>query len=454
MKNEIDMVHGPLIKNVLIYGLPIMLSQLLQMLFNAADTIVVGKFAGANALAAVGCTGSIIYLIVSLFFGLSVGGNVVIATAIGAKDKDRIEKSVHTAVSLSFISGIIAIIAGIALSRTVLSLMGTPENILEDAILYMRVIFLGSIFMLIYDFGSAILRSKGDTRNPMYFLIISGILNVVLNLLFVIVFHWDVLGVALATDISHAVSAVLVLRAMMRDTGDCHLDIKKLCLNKSIVGSILRIGVPAGFQGVAFALSNVVIQSSINSFDSSTIVAGNTAAANIESFVYIGMMAFSSAAMTFTSQNIGAKNYKRIRPIMVSTMLLDIAMSFAIGIAVYLAADPLLRLYTSDPEVVKIGTLRLFYVVVFLFLNAALDILVNSLRGMGYSYSPTIIMLTGVCVFRLIYLFTYFPINPTISVIYAVYPISWVITTIVLLGEWIMIYRKRFSPLIKENAKI
>lgn len=439
---EIDMVHGPVLKNVIIFSVPLMLTMLLQMAFNAADTIVVGRFAGDNALAAVGSTGAIMFLLTTLFFGLATGANVVIANAIGANHAQRVHQGVHTAMSLSVISGILSIIIGIACSRFILTAIDTPANILEDSILYMRIIFVGSIFMLIYDFGAAILRSKGDTKGPLYFLVISGIVNVVLNLLFVIVFKMSVAGVALATIISEALSAGLVVVSLMKDRGICQLRLKDLCLDKQSVIQIVKIGIPAGIQGAAFALSNVVILSSINSFHSSAIIAGNTASANIEGFVYIGMDAFSAAVMTFTSQNIGAKNYGKIKKIMAVTLAIDIVFTFLLGLGTYLGADFFLGLYTSDPEVIRVGTIRLLYVAVFLFLNATLDVFVSSLRGMGYSTSPTVIMLLGVCVFRLIYLWFYFPSHRTLEVIYAVFPISWILTVVTLLIQWIYVYRK------------
>lgn len=441
-KRELDMVNGPLLKNIIVFSLPVMATMLLQMLFNAADTIVVGNFAGPNALAAVGSTGAIFFLITALFFGLATGVNVIIANAIGANDSDRVQRGVHTAIALSVICGLIATVVGLGASRFVLTLIDTPANILEDSILYMRIIFGGSIFLLVYDFGAAILRSKGDTKGPLYFLIFSGIVNVLLNLFFVIVLHMSVAGVAIATNISQAISAVLVILSLIKDTGICHLNLSKLCLDKASVLQIVKIGVPAGIQGATFALSNVVIMSSINSFHSSTIVAANTTSANIENFVYIGMDAFSAAVMTFTSQNIGAKNYDKIKKIMLSTLALDISFTFLLGFGAYLGSDFFLGLYTNDPMVIKYGAIRLFYVAIFLFLNATLDIFVSSLRGMGYSTSPTIIMLLGVCLFRLLYLWIYFPSHHTLEVIYAVFPISWILTSLALFIQWVYVYRK------------
>lgn len=440
---EMDMVQGPLMKNIILFSIPLMATMFLQMLFNAADTIIVGQFAGDNALAAVGCTGSIIFLLTALFFGLTTGANVIIANAIGADNQDRIHQSVHTAMTLSIICGLISSCIGFPLSRTILTFVDTPADILEDSILYMQLIFIGNTFVSIYDFGAAVLRSKGDTKKPLYILIFSGILNVLLNLLFVIVFKMAVAGVAIATIISHFSSAILVVLAMIKDTGLCHLNIKELCLDKEAAIDIIKIGIPAGIQWSAFALSNVIILSSINSFHSSKVVAGNTAASNIENFVYIGMDALSAAVVTFTSQNMGAKNYKKVKEILWKAMALDTVFTFVLGLTAYLGAEFFLGLYTDNPEVIKVGTLRLFYVVLFLFINAILDIFVSSLRGMGYSLSPTVIMLLGVCAFRIIYLWTYFPSHHSLDVIYIVFPISWVLTCIPLLVQWTITYRKR-----------
>ncbi len=447
---DIDMVNGPLLKNIFIFALPLMASNLLQMLFNAADTIVVGKFAGEEALGAVGATGSIVFLLTSVFLGLSTGANVVIAKAIGAGDHDKISHSVHTSVLISIISGIFLTIAGVGLSKTILTWVSTPENIIDLSALYMRIYFGGCISLLIYNFGSAILRAKGDTKRPLYYLLISGIINVVLNLFFVIVLDMSVAGVALATVISETVSAILVMLLLIRTPDATQLHVKDLKITPHIAEEILRIGIPAGVQGIAFSLSNVVIQSSINSFGS-TVVAGNTAAANIENFVYIGMMAFSSATITFTSQNIGANKPENIKKIMWLTLILDTVTAFVVGFIAYYFADYFLLLYTDSAEVVEIGKIRLLYVALFLFLNGILDVFVNSMRGMSYSTPPTIIMLLGVCGFRLLYLFTYFPTHRSLATIYLAYPLSWTLTDLLQIALWIYVYHKTIHQMQHAN---
>lgn len=441
-KNSIDMVNGPLLKNIFIFCFPLMAMNLLQMLFNAADTIVVGKFAGQEALAAVGATGSLIFLFNSLFQGLSVGTNVVIANAIGAGDHKRITKSVSSSIVMGIVGGIILAFLGLFASRFMLELMSTPGDIIDQSTIYMKIILCGGIFMVVYNFGSAILRSKGDTKRPLYFLCISGIINVLLNLLFVIIFHLDVVGVAAATIISQAIGCLMLLYTLTHENDATRVDLRKLCLDFDVVKETMRIGIPAGLQGMAFSLSNVVIQSSINSFDSSIIVAGNSAAANVENFTYIGMMAFAQATITFTSQNVGAKRKDNVKKIMWYTMVLDLSSSFIAGVLVWYFGDFLLGLYNDNPMVIANGKIRLFYVCVFLFLNGAMDIYINSMRGMGRSSLPTVSMVIGVCGVRLLWLWFVFPQFRTLDMIYICYPISWLVTTVFEAVLWIDTHKK------------
>ena len=443
--NSIDMVNGPLLKNIIRFSLPLMATNLLQMMFNAADTIVVGKFAGQQALAAVGATSSLIFLITSLFNGLAMGTNVVLANAIGAQDEDRTIKSVHTSVGIGLYGGLLLTAVGFFGAKPMLQLMSTPADILDGSTLYMKIFFIGSIFACTYNFGAAIMRAKGDTKRPMYFLFLSGILNVVLNLIFVIIFKMSVAGVALATVISQAVSFFLVLWSLIKDESLLHLDVKKIKLDRILTMDILRIGVPAGIQGMAFAISNVVVQSSINSFNSSVIVAGNSAASNIENFVYIGMMAFSQAAMTFTSQNVGAGRKDRLLKIMIYTMILDCSMAFITGFITWRFGDFFLSFYTNDPKVVEYGLYRLFWIAFFLWLNGVLDIFINCLRGMGESTLPTILMIVAVCGVRLAWLWFYFPAHRELEVIYMCFPISWTISSIMEGILWYVKYKKMMA---------
>lgn len=442
--HTMDMVNGPIFKNVIKFSVPLMITTLLQMCFNTADTIVVGRFAGDNALAAVGATASLCFLMVTMFNGLAMGANVVIAKFFGAKDDENVSKAVHTSMTLSVISGVILTAAGLLLAKPLLQAMSTPKSIIDLSVLYLRIYFSGAIFFLVYNFGAAVLRSKGDTRRPVFYLSVSGVLNIILNLIFVIVFHMGVAGVALATTISNALSSVLIVLTLFRETDATKLHLGKLGLDKSMSIEILRIGIPAGIQQAMFALSNLVIQSSINSFDSSVIVAGNSAASNIETFVYVGMN-FSSATMTFISQNIGAGNYKSIKKITAITMLLNAGVAFLLGFIVWSFDEQLLGLYTSSADseqVIAVGIVRIAWVVFFLWLNAIMDVFIASLRGMGVSTTPTVTMIICICGLRLLWLFTVFPTHRTIETIYYCFPISWAVSSVVLGLMWWIAYRK------------
>ncbi len=433
----IDITGDHLIKNIWAFSVPLMLTNFLQMLFNAADTVVVGRFAGQQALAAVGATGSLCFLLISLFNGLSVGSNVIIARYIGADRQENISKAVHTSVAMAVISGLLLSVLGFFISKPMLHLMSTPDDIIDMSTLYMRLYFVGTFFGIVYNFASSVLRAKGDTKRPLYFLCISGITNVVLNLLFVAVLHMSVAGVAIATVISQAVSAVLVIVTLIKETDATHLDLSKLSMDWDMAANIIRIGIPAGIQGMVFSLSNVVIQSSINSFNSSTIVAANSAAANLEGFVYIGIMAFTQACITFTSQNIGAGKFDRVKSIMTSTMAMAVASALAFGAAVWIFGDFFLGFYTAEAAVVQTGKIRLLWVALPMFLNGILDILVASMRGMGISTLPTFTMIVGICGVRLGWIWLVFPVLGTLQSVYMCFPVSWAITSLIQMIFWI-----------------
>lgn len=438
----IDMVNGPLLKNICIFSVPLMLTNLVQMMFNAADAVVMGRFAGQQALAAVGATSSLCFLLISLFNGLSVGSNVVIARYLGANDLGKVEKSVHTSIATAMLSGVFLMIVGFFASRPLLQMMSTPTDIIDLSELYMRIYFVGTFFTLIYNFGAAIFRSVGDTKRPLYFLLISGVIKVVLSLLFVIVFQWGVAGVALSTAIGQAIAAAMVCLTLIKEKGPHHLDFKKLSIDIPMALDIIKIGVPAGIQGMVFALSNVVIQSSINSFNSSVIVAGNSAANNIENFVYIGMSAFTQACITFTSQNIGAHKLQRVGTIFKQSMILTILSAASIGFLAWFFGEFFLGLYTPDAAVVEAGMVRLLWVTMPLWLNGVLDVFVASMRGFGYSTGPTILTIVGICGVRLTWIWTVFQLHRSLDVIYMCFPLSWIITSIVLGLYWFKCYRK------------
>lgn len=430
---EIDMTHGPILKKLLLFTVPLILSSILQLLFNAADVVVVGRFAqqGDLCLAAVGSTGSLTSLIVNMFVGLSVGTNVVAARAWGSGDHKAMEDSVHTSMLVSIVSGVILAVVGVIGARVFLEWMNTPGEVIDLSSLYLRIYFAGMPANMIYNFGSAILRSVGDTRRPLIYLIIAGVLNVILNLFFVIVLHMDVEGVALATIISQAVSAALVVICLMRSEGGLRLTLKKLRIAGNTLKEIARIGLPAGFQGVLFSISNVMIQSSINAFGA-TVMAGSSAAGNLEGFVYVGMNAFHQAAVSFSSQNLGAGEYKRIWRIAVVCQVCVTVVGLLMGVGVWFFGSELLRIYTTSQEVVNAGLVRLSYVCLPYALCGMMDVMTGSLRGIGYSMTPMLVSILGICVFRVAWIATVckLPACSDIDFVYLSYPISWIITLI------------------------
>lgn len=427
-----DMCSGPILSKMLMFAIPLMCSSMLQMLFNAADTVVVGRFAGDNSLAAVGSNGSLIGLITNLFLGLSIGANVLVARYFGAKREKDLSETVHTAILLSIFSGIFLTIIGCAGAKQILIWMQTPPEVLELAVLYLRIYFLGMTATMVYNFGSAILRAVGDTQRPLYFLLGAGVVNVVLNLIFVILFKMDVAGVALATVISQCISAALIIRCLMREEGAFRLIPRQLHIYRDKFLGILKIGLPAGVQGIIFSLSNVVIQSSINSFGAVT-VAGNSAAANIESFVYFAMNAFHQATISFTGQNMGAGNYKRINRIVVTGEICVTVVGIVLGNLVVLAGHPLLGIYSSSEKVIAAGMVRLKVVSVTYALCGMMDVMVGALRGIGYSIMPMMVSLVGVCGLRMMWIATVFqmPEYHSARMVYISYPITWFVTFVV-----------------------
>ena len=423
------MCSGNIIGKMLIFALPLMLSSILQLLFNAADVIVVGRFAGDNSLAAVGSTTSLVNMLTNVFLGLSVGANVMVARYTGAGRENDASKAVHTAVTLAILSGAILTVIGGLGARQILSWMKSPDEVIGLSALYLRIFFLGMIPNMLYNFGAAILRSIGDTRRPLIYLFAAGIINVILNLVFVISLHMDVAGVALATIISQTISAVLVIRCLILEKSAVHLDFKKLGIDKRICKEILRIGLPSGVQGLLFSMSNVIIQSSVNSFGA-TVVAANSAAANIEGFVWVSMNAFHQAAVTFTGQNYGAGQFKRIPLVMRDSLICVILTGVILGRGALFFGPQLMSLYTSGSEVVTLGLERIKWVCGTYALCGMMDVMVGILRGIGYSVLPMIVSLIGACGLRIIWIFTLFQTErfhkPTF--LYVTYPVSWGIT--------------------------
>ena len=440
-----DMTQGPLLTQVLVFALPIMLSGILQLLFNAADTIVVGRFAGNEALAAVGSVGSLNNMIISLFIGLSVGANVLVARYTGSRNDRAVSDTVHTSVLLSLAGGVLLMIIGVLLARPLLELMGSPEDVIDLAVLYVRIIFLGMPVQMLYNFCAAILRAVGDTQRPLYYLTIAGVVNVLLNLVFVILFHLSVAGVALATIISQAISALLVTRALLNMEGPTRLFLNRLRIHPGKLREIIRIGLPAGIQSSVFSLSNVVIQSSVNSFGS-VVIAGNAASSNVGNFVYQAMNTFQQAITCFAGQNIGARKPRRIVSAMKVCMFWAVSFGLVLGMLSCVFGTQLLSLFSADPAVIAAGMERQIIVCAPYFLCGMMDVMTGALRGIGYSLLPMIVSILGACAFRLFWVFTVFAAYPTLPCLMLSYPVSWLLTFSVLLVIFLVLWNRSFVP--------
>lgn len=442
-KYSINMSDGPILSKMLLFALPLLASSLLQLLFNAADIIVVGRFAGDDSLAAVGSTTSLVNLLVNLFMGCSVGANVLVARYFGARQRKELSETIHTTMALSIVSGIALTIIGIVGAPVILRLMKTPEEVLNLSVIYLRTYFCGMTAMMIYNFGAAILRAIGDTKRPLYYLMTAGIINVAFNLVFVIVFHWGVFGVGLATTISQIISATLVFRCLMKEQELIRVYPKQMRVYKDKLISILKIGLPAGFQGILFSLSNVVIQSSVNLFGA-TVMAGNSAAQNIEGFIYVSTNAFHQAAISFTSQNVGAGKYHRINRILLVAQGCTVVVGSIFSVSAVVFGPILLSLYTTSAVVLEAGMLRLRLIGLLYPLCGIMDTMVGSLRGMGYSVIPMIVSLIGACATRIVWVSTVFQIEAfhTIETVYIIYPISWILTAAAHIVTFIIVRKK------------
>ena len=424
---EMDMTDGPLLPKILAYSGPLILTGVLQLLYNAADVVVVGNFAGPKALAAVSSTGSLINLLVNVFMGLSVGASVVIARAYGARDIARMRSAEHTALTIAAVSGILVGALGFFLAEPMLQLMDSPPDVIGGATLYVKIYFLGMPANMIYNFGAATLRAVGDTRRPLYYLTVSGLVNVVLNLILVICFHMDVAGVAIATVVSQVVSMILVLICLIRSEGNIHLNVRELKIDRRELADIARIGLPAGLQGSLFSISNVLIQASVNSFGA-MVVAGNGVASNLEGFVYTAMNAQHQADLTFASANYGAGRYDRVRKVVWVCLGVATAIGLGLGFLFLIFGRQLMSLYNGDPEVIAAGMERMKVILPAYFLCGVMDVMVGQMRGIGYSILPMIVSLTGACLLRIVWILTVFDANHTQFILYISYPISWFVT--------------------------
>ena len=442
--HEIDMLHGPLGGKIFMFSLPLALPSILQQLFNSADLAVVGRFSSSAALAAVGDNSAPINLIVSLFVGLALGVNVVIGTLIGQGKEERVNEAVSTIFTVSLICGVILLPLGQLVARPLLTVMGTPDDVMDLALLYLRIYFFATPFIMIYNFTSSVLRAKGDSARPLIALAVSGVINIFLNLFFVIRCGMSVDGVALATVISNIISAVMVVIFLIREPGAFHLSLRHLTLKGEYLKTLFRIGIPAGLQGTVFSLSNVVIQSAINSFGSSAI-AGTTAAQNFEYMCYFIVNAFSQAAVTFTAQNYGAGQYRRCRKVFLLSMLIGESLTFSLSMIFWIFRGELIQIFTTDQEVIAYAMIRMMIVSNWEIGTGSYEIPAGCLRGMGISVAPTVFVVFGSCIFRLIYIATVFARTHDFFILTIVYPISWAITGTMVLIFYFVKRRKMFG---------
>ncbi len=431
-KYEIDMTEGALLPKILLFSIPLMISSILQLLFNAADIVVVGQFSGdetmgANCVAAIGSTGAVINMLLSVFMGLSVGVNVLAARYFAGKQDKEMSDTVHTTVALALVGGIIIAVIGCVASRPILELMGSPDEVIDLSTTYMRIYFIGMPVTLLYNFGAAILRATGDTRRPLYYLMVAGVINVILNLVFVIGFGMHVAGVALATILAQCVSAALIIKALVRTEENYKLDIRKIRIDLDKAKRIIRVGLPAGLQGTIFSFSNVLIQSSINEFGS-TAMAGSAAGANLEGFVYMAMNSVYQACVSFTSQNVGAGKADRIGKVLANCLGLVTVVGLVMGNLFYLFGNVLVGIYTAEPATIQYGVQRMAVICTLYFLCGAMDVICGSLRGMGYSTVPMIVSIIGACGLRIVWILTVFRAYHSLTVLYISYPVTWFIT--------------------------
>lgn len=440
-KYEIDMCSGPIMPKLISFSIPLMLSGILQLMFNAVDIIIVGKFSGSLALAAVGSTTALINVFTNLFIGISLGANVLSARFYASGRNKEMSETVHTSIALALVSGILMALVGLGFSRSALEIMGTPADVIDQSALYMRIYFMGMPFFMLYNYGAAILRSVGDTKRPLLFLIISGIVNAVLNMILVICFHLDVEGVAIATVAAQMISCVLVLRCLYRSEGSYQLRFSRLTLKWVYLKQIFQVGIPAGLQSTVINFSNALLQSSVNSFGS-VAMAGYTAANNIFGFLYAAANSVTQACMSFTSQNYGIGKLKRMDKVLINCMILTVGISLTLGCGAYFFGPELLKIYTDEPEVIRCGMEILSFTTVPYFFCGIMDLFPGALRGMGHSAVPMILSVIGTVGMRVIWIFMVFPAHRSLEVLFISYPASW-IATILLQVACFLIVRKK-----------
>ncbi len=445
---EIDMLHGPLFKKILLFSIPLIMSGVLQQSFNSVDVAVVGRFCDRQALAAVGSNGMVISLIVNLFLGLSVGANVIIARYIGSGERDRVQKAVSTVMGISVVCGLIMTVIGTLAARPILTAMATPPDVIDKATLYLRLYFLGIPFLVVYNFGSAVLRSVGDTQRPFYCLVAGGVVNVIVNLVLVVGFGMDVAGVAIGTVVSNLISSVLLVRILMREKEPLRLDIRKTPIDRRELSEMVRIGMPAGLQGVVFPFSNVFIMAGINTFGSAGS-AGSAAALNFEYYCYFVIAAFASAAVAFTSQNYGAGNSERCSEVFRQCLLLAAVSCGVLNIGITLGKEFFAGLFTTRPEVLEYAYIRIESVLLFQFIASSYEIAGACMRGLGYSMTPTVITVFGTCLLRVgwVWLFMRGNMISGMDGLLSVYPVTWTLTGIAVLIAYLIVRRKAYAKL-------
>ena len=428
-KYEIDMCNGSIMDKLVSFALPLMLSGILQLMFNAVDIIVVGRFSGSEALAAVGSTTALINVFTNLFIGISLGANVLAARFFAAGRKEEMSETVHTSITLALISGIFMAFVGLIFSKGALELMGTPEDVIGLSTLYMRIYFMGMPFFMLYNYGAAILRAVGDTKRPLYFLIIAGVINAGLNMVLVIVFGLGVAGVGIATVFSQMVSCVLVLTCLCRTDGSYKLSFSKLSIKGYYLKQIFQVGIPAGIQSTVINFSNALLQSSVNSFGS-TAMAGYTAANNILGFLYVSINSVTQACMSFTSQNFGVGKYKRMDRVLIDCMILSVGAALVLGCGAYFFGAEILQIYTEEADVIQCGVEILSITTVPYFLCGIMDLFPGALRGMGYSAVPMVLSIIGTVGMRVLWIFVFFPQHRSLYFLFISYPASWIATIV------------------------
>lgn len=452
-KHQIDMLNGSIWDKLLVFAMPIAASNILQQLFNSADAAVAGRFAGSEALAAVGSNGPVISIIISLFVGISLGANVVIANFIGAGKREEIQDAVHTTISFAIIAGLSIALIGFFFARPILKLISTPDDVINLATLYLRIYFGGMPFFMLYTFGSSVLRSKGDTKRPLLALLTSGVVNVILNLILVIVFHLGVAGVAIATVISMAVSAALVISFLVTETDDLRLNFARLRINGNHLWKMVKIGVPSGLQSILFAISNLTIQGAVNAFGSSAM-AGNASELNFEMFSYYVVLSFNMATVSFTSQNLGARQYDRCKKINFYCVLFGVLITGIMDALFVIFRVFFIGIYTTDPEALKYGVARMLTVISFQWLVATYEISGSSIRALGHSMAPAILSIFGICILRVFWVHTLYAHFESIPVmrnftawtnLVSIYPVSWIVTGISMLLMYKVISTKVFK---------